>query len=112
VSDVKLLLRPISNELVALRVPAPARVMPRIPAHVMVEAAPTETVATVAFGVIVVKPDWTLDVPVIVNAPVIVVVAPGSIKVVPSATVIDAKVPAFWILNADLELLAAIVSGP
>lgn len=113
VRDVKLELRPISNEFVASSVPEPDRVIARMPAHVIVDAAPTETVATLPPAVDEAKPDGALDVPVILSAPeTVVVTVCGKVRVFPLPMVMDPNVFVPLIPTGPLVLLSATVNAP
>lgn len=85
VIEAKLELRPISKESVAVIEPAPALVMPKMPAQVIVDAEPTETVQLAAE---LNSPEGSVDVPLIVRAPVTVdVTEPAGMMVFPLPTV-------------------------
>lgn len=71
---VKLVLRLRSKEHVASSVPAPDLAIPAIAPQAIVEADPTDSVAWFVKMVDESKPTGALDVPVMVNAPVMVVV--------------------------------------
>lgn len=104
----------MSNELVAVIEPAPDFVIPRMPHQSHVEAEPTDSVPTVVLpGELFVRPDWALDVPVILTAPLTVVVAfVGMTRVFPVPMVMEAKVLVWLIRTVPLLLLLATVKAP
>lgn len=106
------LFRPISKESVAVIEPAPAFVIYPIPAHVIVDAEPTETVARPPAIEPEIRPLGALDVPLIAKAPVMVSVMADGARVTPVPTVRDATVGLPVIINIPGLLLLLIVTLP
>lgn len=109
---VMLVFPPISSEFVAVIEPAPDFVIRRIPPQSIVAAEPTETVATFKFGMLEIIPTGALDVPVIVKAPLTVVVTPWGNPIVfplPTVSALNAAAVFAEIIKEPLVLLADIV---
>ena len=103
------LFAPRSNELLAVIDPAPALVTRNTEPQSIVEADPTETVVLLE-TVDDISPTGALAVPVMVKAPVmVVVVSCAGTRVLPLLTVTEPNVLAPVMEKITLELLSLIV---